>query len=519
MLYPTEEAQQELVNDSLPFLRRTETPLEQLAPKHERFLRTILGIERPLPSKFLVLDASHPWMVFWPVNALQLLGRPLNALELERVGETIISCQHADGGFGGGPDQPGHIASTYGAVMALAYTDLRFFRQVNRQKFADWILRDLKTEEGGFRVCRHGEVDPRAAYCALATTTLLGICTPAIRRGVGEYLQRCQTYEGGFANTPFGEAHGGYTFCSLAALMLLVPENPLEGIKRYCNVRNLERWLINRQDMEVPGFQGRTNKLVDGCYSHWAGGCWPLLEQITNHEVWDRQGLKDYILKCCQSPNGGLRDKIGVGPDAYHTNYCLSGLASSEYKYRMGCSMFDWRAEPLDPEEEMSGVLPLHPVFGIVQEAVTKVHNWAVEEPELLLDLRLHQIVSTSHVAPSTREYQGFALYVAATLMLCVYALWALLPASWLHAMRIDYYPSRWWAIAIPAFILMLMLYIYILLASYNTEVLTFPPDAAQTLCDTETMVHDVPLKEVNMFTNKNPSTRIPAQKPQTHEH
>ena len=25
------------------------------------------------------------------------------------------------------------------------------------------------------------------------------------------------------------------------------------------------------------GFQGRTNKLVDGCYSFWQGGCFPLL--------------------------------------------------------------------------------------------------------------------------------------------------------------------------------------------------------------------------------------------------
>ena len=29
-------------------------------------------------------------------------------------------------------------------------------------------------------------------------------------------------------------------------------------------------------------FQGRTNKLVDGCYSFWVGGIFPLLHQLLN---------------------------------------------------------------------------------------------------------------------------------------------------------------------------------------------------------------------------------------------
>lgn len=28
------------------------------------------------------------------------------------------------------------------------------------------------------------------------------------------------------------------------------------------------------------GFQGRTNKLVDGCYSFWQGGAFPLINQL-----------------------------------------------------------------------------------------------------------------------------------------------------------------------------------------------------------------------------------------------
>ena len=33
-------------------------------------------------------------------------------------------------------------------------------------------------------------------------------------------------------------------------------------------------------EAEGGGFRGRTNKLVDGCYSWWVGGLFPLLDDI-----------------------------------------------------------------------------------------------------------------------------------------------------------------------------------------------------------------------------------------------
>lgn len=32
--------------------------------------------------------------------------------------------------------------------------------------------------------------------------------------------------------------------------------------------------------VELGGFKGRTNKLVDGCYSWWVGGCFGLLDAL-----------------------------------------------------------------------------------------------------------------------------------------------------------------------------------------------------------------------------------------------
>lgn len=85
---------------------------------------------------------------------------------------------------------------------------------------------------------------------------------------------------------------------------------------------SLLSWLSSRQYAPEGGFAGRTNKLVDGCYSHWVGGCWPLVEAALNGAqaaeqpnepvtviLYSRDGLVRYILSCCQAKNGGLRDK------------------------------------------------------------------------------------------------------------------------------------------------------------------------------------------------------------------
>lgn len=91
-------------------------------------------------------------------------------------------------------------------------------------------------------------------------------------------------------------------------------------------------WLSSRQYAPEGGFSGRTNKLVDGCYSHWVGGCWPLIDAclqgqdllkaeerdpaatllVPNDEsIMSREGIIRYILCCCQdqTKRGGLRDK------------------------------------------------------------------------------------------------------------------------------------------------------------------------------------------------------------------
>ena len=96
------------------------------------------------------------------------------------------------------------------------------------------------------------------------------------------------------------------SFCGLAALLLL-------GKERLCNLEVLLVWAAARQMRCEGGFQGRTNKLVDACYSFWQGGIFPLLHKMLTESpdpnvvaslpqywLFDQGALQEYILVCCQ---------------------------------------------------------------------------------------------------------------------------------------------------------------------------------------------------------------------------
>ncbi|KAK5357887.1 hypothetical protein LTR20_005860 [Exophiala xenobiotica] len=96
---------------------------------------------------------------------------------------------------------------------------------------------------------------------------------------------------------------------------------------------------------------------------------------------------------------------------------------------------------------------------------------------------RAHPLPPTSPKVP-TYEYYGFVLYLASTITFLMYILWSYLPSPFLHALGITYYPSRWWSLAIPAWIVMLLVFIYVALLSYNLEYLTLPMASLECMVD-----------------------------------
>ncbi|PRW59450.1 farnesyltransferase subunit beta [Chlorella sorokiniana] len=248
---------------------------------HAKYLAGGLG---ELPSGFISLDASRTWIVYWIVHSLELLGEPLPAEPDRRsIIDFLASCQHPDGGFGGGPYQLAHLAPTYAAVAALVTLGgPDALSVVDRPKLHAYLLRMCVPPQrgGGMTMNEGGEVDVRGCYCALAACEMLGLDKQAIADACGmvDFIRRCQSHEGGVGGEPWNEAHGGYSFCGLAAAALLGKAHEALDLDRFL------RWAVRCQGSLEGGFAGRTAKLVDGCYSFWQGGAFPILADLLRQQ-------------------------------------------------------------------------------------------------------------------------------------------------------------------------------------------------------------------------------------------
>ncbi|GAA5975372.1 hypothetical protein JCM5350_006456 [Sporobolomyces pararoseus] len=336
------------------------SPLLQTS-SHANFLTRLL--KNPLPMQFTGLDASRPWLLYWTVHSLALFEGELDSIAKGRIVETLKQFQNPDGGFGGGPGQLSHLAPTYASVATLCYVGEEGWNAIDRPGLYRFLL-SVKQPDGSFVMHQGGEVDVRGCYCALTVAVLLNLLTPELAEGTADFIASCQTFEGGLASAahpfsgrpgvsaPLGEAHGGYTFCSAASWSMLRPFSdptspcfsPRTSTPRDLDVKALFRWSASVQAMPIEGggFRGRTNKLVDGCYSWWCGGLFSIISSLLedentpsgSSELYDRHALQQYVVLTAQAPGGGLRDKPGKPADAYHTSYNLSGHSSAQHNPR-----------------------------------------------------------------------------------------------------------------------------------------------------------------------------------------
>ncbi|SPO29207.1 related to RAM1 - protein farnesyltransferase, beta subunit [Ustilago trichophora] len=128
--------------------------------------------------------------------------------------------------------------------------------------------------------------------------------------------------------------------------------------------------------------------------------------------LFDRVGLQEYILVAAQrttAEGGGLRDKPGKRPDAYHTCYNLCGLSLSqhcvrlstetsaylhqhckgqdEWKKKVYATMLAWtlsardeivvEARPGTPDAKSNRLNPTHPIFNITFPRAKAFMDWA----------------------------------------------------------------------------------------------------------------------------------------------
>lgn len=299
---------------------------------HKGFCRKALDTKKDsLPYYFASMDASRTWFCYWNVHSLKVLNQ--EAPNAESIFSFLKHCYNEKtGGFGGGPGQLSHMAPTYSATNCLVELDIPevFDWLLEKRESLAKFLMSMKQADGSFRMHANGEWDTRSAYCAISTAKLCKLDDLVDFSGTFEWLMSCQTYEGGFSGIPYGEAHGGYTFCGLAALVLLDQDRCRANQQ---NMKKLTKWLALRQMTVEGGYSGRSNKLVDVCYSFWQGACPRILQNYvfcTDQKLYNDTALAAYTLACSEVKRGGFQDKPGKGPDYYHTCYGLSGYALTD---------------------------------------------------------------------------------------------------------------------------------------------------------------------------------------------
>lgn len=308
---------------------------------HAKYALYSLGKQK-LPSFF---ENQKTWIMYWLINTITMLDQKDFRQEEDQVLkfeiiEFLKYFQKSDGGFAGAVKYATHHATTYAAVQAIGLLDCKeAYDIIDREAMKNYLLRTRhKSIKGCVHIQEDGEIDLRANYIMLFVASLQNIQDDDLTDGVAEYIAQCQTYEGGLAPFPYAEAHAGYTYCGLAALAI-------QGKIDQINTMKLLEWLINKQCDLEGGFKGRTNKVVDSCYSFWVGACFSILNDynkdknqqfIYNYEgslQFNQEALQKYVLWACQDLQGGLVDKPGKNVDYYHMNYSLSGFNLS-----LGCN-------------------------------------------------------------------------------------------------------------------------------------------------------------------------------------
>lgn len=162
----TLQLQDETIQECLPFLtgeghecRNAHGVPPLYRDRHAKFLHKQLG---KLPSMFKSADPSRPWIFYWCLAGLSLLGHDIESYR-SRLVETLRPMQNKTGGFGGGFSQTSHLATTYAAVLSLSLVGGdEAYEVIDRKTMWRWLC-SLKQPDGGFQMAVGGEEDVRYA--------------------------------------------------------------------------------------------------------------------------------------------------------------------------------------------------------------------------------------------------------------------------------------------------------------------------------------------------------------------
>lgn len=343
---------------------------ELLRSKHIRYFQSLI---KGLPEPYASLDSNRLMVLYFCCNALDIMG-VLNTIDMHSSGtvkasskpsitagddlgidpaaliEWIYSMQVPSGGFVGGDfsgecsthhhqhskhddeatalhisssssssaqgkvTSSAHITMTYTAIATLVMLgdDLK---RVNRDGIARFLKSLQNTENGCFRAVEFGgEEDTRFIFSAACIGFMLqdwrGINVPAAVK----YILSTQSFDGGFGLYPGQEGHGGSTYCGIAALALF-------GELNFPHKAAVKHFLMTKQ---IGGFNGRTNKDPDSCYTFWVGASMQLLSFL---EDADAKSSREFVMMCQHPKYGGFSKVPDTNPDILHAHFSVCGLS------------------------------------------------------------------------------------------------------------------------------------------------------------------------------------------------
>ena len=231
--------------------------------------------------------------LYWGLTALHLLGHP-TALPRDATIDFVLSCQHANGGFGAAPGHDAHLLYTVSAIQILFLVDGIEELQSRgkggkggKEGVAGYIAALQNRETGTFAGDEWGEEDTRFLYAALNALSLLGMLDYVDMRLAVDYVISCANFDGGFGVCPGAESHSGQIFVCVSALSIA-------GRLDLINKDKLGRWLSERQ-VDGGGLNGRPEKDEDVCYSWWVASSLATIGRL--HWI-DGGKLTKFILEC-----------------------------------------------------------------------------------------------------------------------------------------------------------------------------------------------------------------------------